>query len=188
MSLTQSNLVRHRAEFLGEQLILHIPSRQSSAQVPYLLIWLIVCLFGCLTAVSTLNRVSLGRHLFMLAWVIFWMTSGLFAITTLLWLLFGEEVIVLSDEQLSIKRQIFGVGKTKSFDTGRINDFRVLSHPAAPTVCNSHRGNQIPLLWKMTGPMTFAYDTQTYRFGDGVDKAEAQQIVTEIQKYNPKFV
>ena len=188
MSLTQSNLVRHRAEYLGEQLILHIPSRQSSAQVPYLLIWLIVWLFGCLTAVSTLIRASLGRNLFMLIWVVFWMTSGIFAITTLLWLLFGEEVVVLSDEQLSIKRQIFGIGKTKRFDTGRIKDFRVQPHPAAPTVGNSRRSNQIPLLWKMTGPMTFAYEAQMYRFGDGVDKAEAQQIVTKIQKYNPKFV
>lgn len=187
MSITQSNLARHRAEFLGEQFILHIPSRKPSAQVPYLLIWLIVWLFGWLTAVSTLIRVSLGRNLFMLAWVIFWTTSGLFAITTLLWLLFGEEVVALSDEQLSIKRQIFGIGKTKTFDTDGIKDFRVLPHPAAPTVCNSGRSNHIPLLWKMTGPMTFDYGTQTYRFGDGVDQAEAQQIVEKIQIYYPEF-
>lgn len=67
----------------------------------------------------------LSTLLFMFFWLTFWTIGGSFALLWLLWQLFGEEVIAATFSTLTIKRHIFGLGQTKTFDNRHIQELHV---------------------------------------------------------------
>ena len=187
MSTIQPASARHQAEFVGDQLRVRIPSRKQWFQIPFLSIWLVFWFFGWMAAASTLSTAPLGADLFLLVWLIIWSVGGVYAFTTLLWMVFGEERVEISYDVFCVKQHIFGIGPTKSYDLSHIKDLRVTSHPASSSFWNSRRNNNMTTVWKMDGPITFDYGAKTIRFSDGVDEAEAKQIVKLIQQYFPKL-
>lgn len=186
MSTIQPFSARHQTDFVGDRLRIRIPSRKHWFQTPFLMVWLVFWFFGWVAAASSLFMNPFGADLFLMIWLTGWSIGGGFAMTTLLWLLLGEERLDISYDLFCVKRQILGIGLTKSYELLHIKDLRVTSHPAS-SFWNSRRNNNLTTVWKMDGPITFDYGAKTIRFGDGVDEAEAKQIVKLIQQYFPKL-
>lgn len=187
MSTIQPASARHQADLVGDQLKIRIPSRKDWFQIPFLVFWLVFWFFGWVSAASTLFTAPFGVDMFMLIWLTFWSIGGVLAFTTLFWLVMGEERVEISYEVFCIKRHILGMGQTKSYDLAYLKDLRVTSHSTSHSFWNSRRNSNLTTFWKMDGPITFDYGAKTIRFGDGVDEAEAKQIVKLIQQYFPKL-
>lgn len=184
MAIITPAAARHQAEWAGDQLIITIPSRKHWFQIPFLVVWLIFWSFGWVSAAAGLTSGLGGASLFLLGWLTLWTAGGLMAFSSLLWMLIGCEIIKISADKVIIRRQIASLGWTKAFATLELHDFRVT--PASRPWYGRNRQN-LQLLWHFDGPITFDYGARTYHCGDGVDEAEAKQIVKLIRQQFPQF-
>lgn len=184
MAVITPAAARHQAGWAGDQLVITIPSRKHWFQIPFLAVWLIFWSFGWFAAFTGLALAPGGGHLFLLLWLTFWTVGGLFAFSTLLWMLVGREKITVSADKFIIRRQIGSLGWSKTFATLDLCDLRV-----APAVrpWYGRKHNNLQFLWQFDGPITFDYGARTYHCGDGVDEAEAKQIVKLIGQQFPQI-
>ncbi len=169
MSVIQPEVARHHVEQFGNQLIFIIPSRKEWSLLMFLPIWLMFWAFAFTFEFSTMVEGG--------PFILIWGLVGLSSILSLLWMLLGKEVVKVDYDLFHIRRQIWGVGHTRSFDCASISNLRVVDRPRV------RRGRaSIGMIYRMDGPITFDYGAKTYRFGDGVEEAEARMIVTRIQQ------
>ncbi len=187
MSTTQLSSARHSADFIGDQLTIRIPSRKNWLQIPFLLFRLIFWFFAWILTATTLFTAPFEAGFFMIFLLIGWTIGGLFTANILLWILFGEEQITVSYDLFSVRRQILGIGHTKSYEMVAVKALRVGQYPLPKSVWNGRRHQNVSTVWKMDGPITFDYGAKTHRLGDGVDEAEAKQIVKIMQQHFPKL-
>jgi hypothetical protein len=187
MSVIQPASARHQADFLGGQFVIVIPSRKQWLQIPFFAIWLVFWFVGWTSAASELFMYPSGPDGFLAIWLIGWTAAGIYAASTLFWMLFGQDRVEITPDSLHVRRQIAGIGHTKSFDLMAISDLRVVQYPAVRSSWHNNRNN-VSTVWKLDGPITFDYGAKTYHFGDGVDEAEAKQIVTRIQQQFPTLL
>lgn len=190
MSTILPKAARHQARFTGESLLITIPSRKQWLLVPFLAVWLLFWAFAWLQVVSALFKFPLhliGPALFqfgfMAFWLIFWSAGGVFALTTLLWLLVGVETIEVDPRHFHIRRQILGFGRSKRFKLEFVRDLRISQTATwfdGQTYFNS--------IWRFEGPLTIDYGAKTYRCGSGVDEAEARQIIKLIQNHFSNYL
>ena len=187
MFVIQPTSARHRAEWIGDQLSIRIPSRKHWFHIPFLSVWLVFWFGAWSSTAASLFSGPFGLDGFLLVWLIGWTIGGIYAMTTLFWMLFGRDDVEITYKQFRIRRQVFGLGHTKTFDTLSISDLRVMQYPPPRSFWNSTYQNS-STVWKLDGPITFDYGARTYHFGDGVDEAEAKQIVAHIQQHFPALL
>jgi hypothetical protein len=115
-----------------------------------------------------------GEGLFLAVWLVLWTLGGLLFTFFWLWNLAGKEIVALDDESLSIRYAIGGSGWTRRFERAEVRDLRVSQ--ASAMDFRSAFG------WWLggNGTMAFDYGARTYRFGRGIDEAEAKQVVAEL--------
>lgn len=188
MNVLEIPVPRYRVKETGTLLQITVPSRKHWFQMAFIGLWLLFWLGGVLgvggamfseIAHSGNDTDFFAPTFFMLVWLTFWAVGGSFALLWLLWQLFGEELIEANFSTLTIKRHIFGLGQTKTFDNRHITELHVtpLIHSHA---CWGRR-NQWQTLFE--GPLTFDYGAQTFRYANGATKAEARQIITLLKPY-----
>jgi len=120
---------------------------------------------------------SLFVPLFLIFWTFFWGKAGFELMGRLLWNLFGEEQLRIDEHFVSIRRSVFGQGKSKLYRASHIERWRV--------DCQSPRFNQL-------GPrevtcLAFDYGADTIRFGVGIKEAEARSILRKIIEHFPAY-
>lgn len=178
MSTVKLAPAHHRAQFLGDQLRITIPSRTHWLQLPGLCVWLVVWF-------------AFGRHAFLAAGSIhllasifsmIWFVIGFLPLSAVIWQLAGQELLEVSPYSLNIRRQLFGWGWTKAYVASDVHELRVSPRP----YLSDGRRQQLQTIWNLSGPLTFDYGAKTIRFGDGLDEAEAKQIIKLIQQHYPK--
>lgn len=93
-----------------------------------------------------------------------------------LWSFFGREVIWVNGISLTIARMFGGVamGSPKQFNLAEVHNLRV-----SPVLALSARSQGSP--WGSYGTVAFDYGARTYRFGSGLDEAEATMLVGTIK-------
>ncbi|HSH01407.1 MAG TPA: hypothetical protein VLL52_02740 [Anaerolineae bacterium] len=191
---------RHTINHNGHTLTVTIPSQRNIFIIIILSIWLLFWSIGELVVGGMLiagvisfiidpdpiAAVMLLPGLFMIIWFIFWTIGGGFATYTLLWSIAGQEIITINDQTLTLRRALFRFGKPKEYTTDHIRDLRASAETLSPNnVMNPARGLAF---WGITGGnIAFDYGAQTYRFGAGIDEAEAKQIVTTILDRYPQY-
>ena len=188
---------RHSMQDNGTVLKLTIPSNKNFLVLPFLGFWLIAWLVGevivgglflsnIIRQFSSSSDVEMfgfvgfaASTLFMLAWLGGWTIAGGFAIYTFLWQLVGKEYIEVSYDRIIIKRAIFGFEPTKEYLASHIKNLRVAPFTILRNTIDDWfrpRG-----FWRApSGFIAFDYGSKTFRFGDGVDEAEAKQILEKI--------
>lgn len=119
-----------------------------------------------------------GCTVFVLAWLGAWTVGGGFAIYAGLWNVAGREVVSFSSQTLAIRREVFGVGRTQEFDIRNIRGLRVAAQSFNPMDFRyaSYLGGL------GVGTISFDYGAKTYRFGNGLDEAEAKILVGDISE------
>ena len=116
-----------------------------------------------------------GEGLFLLAWLVLWTGAGTLFIFFWLWNLLGKEIVAVDEETLTVRYALGRVGWTRRFDRREVRDPRV--SPSGMTDFRSSFG------WWLGGGGTIAFDygARTYRFGHGLDEAEAKHVVDELR-------
>lgn len=180
MSTITPSPFRHRAEFLGDHLLITMPSRAYWWRLPLLCIWLVIW-YGIGFSFFLPGRMA---HPIELIWTLFWFTAGFFTLFDVVWQCAGKELLEASPYSLNIRRQIFGLGWTRAFVAADVHDLRVSPQPLP----RYGRGYHVQTPWRWLGPLAFDYGAKTYRFGAGIDEAEAKHIVKLIQSHFPKYL
>jgi hypothetical protein len=189
MSIVQPTKERHTLQDDGSLLKFTIPSRKSCVAIFYLGFWIIFWAFGEIMVGSIFSKALIGSYskqipdnnagvsailfmgVFLFIWLTIWTAGGIYAIYTFLWQLAGKEVVEISTESIRYQRAIFGLGRAKEYLTAHIKELRV-----SPLMV-THRlfGRS-----KVVGLIAFDYGARTYRFGEGIDEAEAKLILEKI--------
>ncbi len=179
MTYVKPAVARHTADYFGNQLTITIPSHKQWVQLPFLIFWLMGWTFGELAALNDIFQHGFnGGGLFLFVWITFWTMGGVMALLTVLWILFGREIIVVDGRQsFTHRREILGLGWSKTYDPTRIQDLRT-APPSLP------RSRQWPG-WQNYGVIAFDYGAKTIRIGNSLEEAEAKQIIRTLGKYMP---
>lgn len=172
---------RHTTTEQADGVVIRIPSKRNIFIIGFLTLWLCGWLAGEVGApigLFTAARNDPGAVAFMVVWLCLWTVGGAFTIYTWLWQIKGCEVVTVSPTALSIKREIFGYGRTRQYDPVEIRQLRV-----APLTYNPFDFRGSMAFWGVGGgALAFDYGFKTFRFGAGVDEAEARiilQIITD---------
>ncbi len=157
-----------------------IPPRRQFFAIVFLPVWLCGWLFGEVEVIRQLtsHETRSQPDLFLIAWLAGWTVGGGLALLTLLWLLVGRERVTLRPDALLIKHEIAGLGRTKEYDIGSIQNLRV-----SPVSYNPWDGSRsAQKFWGIGGGViAFDYGATTCRFGAGIDEAEARDIVAQMR-------
>jgi hypothetical protein len=97
----------------------------------------------------------------------------------LLWVLFGQETVVVNTSLLVISRQLLMFKRTRSFDRVHVSGLRV--PPVARQGLHSVGDRLADALGLGRGRIAFDYGARTYRFAAAVDEAEAGIVVEHIR-------
>jgi hypothetical protein len=152
-----------------------IPVKRSLVMSLFLTVWLGLWGVGGGTALLGTLRGEKGDWL-VLAFLAVWIACCGFGVYLWLWQLAGQEVVVVRPRSLILRREILGFGRSREFDLRHVRDLRVSPSPAAARDWGA--GLQS---WGIAiGPLAFDYGARTYRFGGGVDEAEAKDLVRWI--------
>ncbi len=155
-----------------------IPTKKNWFLLLFLGFWMCGWLFGEISVSKILftDDPDTAPKLFLIFWFCGWTVGGVFAITMWLWNAFGIEKITLTPQSLVIRNEIFNFGMTKEYDIQPIRDLRV-----SPISYNPFDISSGMKWWGYGGGLiAFDYGAKTYRFGNGVDEAEAREIINQI--------
>jgi hypothetical protein len=170
---------RSRFEERGDGVRVVIPARRRVFPTLFLPLWLVGWFFGERAVLHTLFGAGRGDGLpsvFLLVWLVGWTFGGGFAAFSLLWTLFGGEVVTLNGQFLTVRWEVLGVGRERRFDLAQVKDLR-----CSPLAENA-RSRSAP--WA-GGLVAFDYGAKTMRFGQDLDEAEAKLIVQRLADRNP---
>jgi hypothetical protein len=135
--------------------------------------WITLFLVVWLTG-WTYGGLSIGSHLlrhfefFDFVWMCFWVVAECAACYFLLRMLGGSDVIEATVTEFALRKQTFGVGLENTYLVSEMRDLRFQPEVGGG---RSRRASRI----------TFDYGAKTIRFGEGIDEAEAAQLISLVQ-------
>jgi hypothetical protein len=97
-----------------------------------------------------------------------WLVGSIFLALVFIWRFTFKEIFVVSDQEIVVNQQSRIFSRSSHYLAEHINDLR-----AATSYFNK--------------PIMFDYGARTMRFGQGLDEAEAKQIVARIQERFPRY-
>ena len=165
--------VQHRAEGLQYE----IPAPRSIFAIVFLPLWLVGWAFGEVFAIRTLIYGGKAPQLFLIAWLALWTFGGCTALYSWLAQVLGKEIVSLSHSTLTIQRNVTGFEKAKEYDLTHVRNLR-----AGEPSRDYFRRRQMSTF--AAGTIAFDYGAKTFRFGAGVDEAEAAMIIAELKNYH----
>ena len=101
--------------------------------------------------------------------------AWLAAVALILGLLFKrKQIIRLNAGNLSIRNEIFRLGRSREFDRPEIRNLRYVEPPASPP---------LPLRSNLLSGETIAFDygSRTFRFAPGIDEPEARRLIEHLE-------
>ena len=183
----------------GLSLRVTIPARRSIFLTLFVTAWLGGWFFGETSALNEFLRPTADTARgFLGFWLAAWTVGGLFAAFTLLWMVFGREVLELRPDVLVHRRMILGVGPARDYDLTAIKDlhlgpagFRV-DHFSFSRLFDRQSTkpdySRIGDAWGLSGgQVVFDYGAKTVRCGAGLDEAEAKMIIARFQQRSPRL-
>jgi hypothetical protein len=133
-----------------------------------------------------LGDLALGWAILIFWWCL-WTVAGILPLYPLFWNLVGKEVIDINPNSLIVARKIFSFSRPKEYDSTHIKDLRI-SQPVYSSRFLWGGPSIFSIFWGIgEGIIAFDYGAKTYRFGSGLDEAEAKMIVFEITTRYPQY-
>lgn len=168
------NRIRLQREIGG--LTITIAARRNWALILFLGFWLCGWLIGEFFALTTLlgGRAGIGGSLFLLVWLSLWTVGGVAAWYMWLWSLTGEETIVVGPDAISVRRTVFGVGRTRLLARRALRNLRATGIDAA--WAHGAGGGRIE-----RGRLAVEIDGTTRRFGLDLTAEEAEYLIGAIR-------
>ena len=167
-----------RATVLDEAGVLRItiPAKRRWFLILFLILWLSMWLYAGVAAAGPQVTREGEPHFFRVIWLVFWAAGSLFALFTLLWMLAGREVARVEGPEISLRREIFGLGRSREFEVAAVRNVRSSVVPFNPWDPSSAL-----MFWGLGGgTIAFDYGPKTYRFGAGLDESESKSLAEMI--------
>jgi hypothetical protein len=166
---------------LSEGLVINIPSAKNWFLILFIGFWLCAWAFG---EVSVIHQLAAGNAngagLFMFGWLGAWTVGGCAAIYFWLFTMAGHEIVSLTPTSLAIRRDILGFGRSSEYDLPSVKNLRIDNTPI-----NSGYNGGFSLSTPFGGKIAFDYGAKTFRFGGGVDEAEASHLIELLKSRYP---
>lgn len=107
----------------------------------------------------------------------FWAFMGMLIVRTFLWHVAGRELVEVTPQSITLRRQVFNSGRPKMYLVEHIKDLR-LSPPVSKSC--------FPIIdmWGLNltrGWLAFDYGGKTIRFARGLEEAEGKQLLKVIE-------
>jgi len=161
-------------------LVVNIPSTKNLILILFLGFWLCGWFFGEFSAIRQLEtgKTAAGISLFMVVWLGGWTVGGCVAIYFWLWNVAGHEIISLTPTSLTIRRDILGFGRSREYDLPNVKNLRIV--PTLGIANFNYTAQSFA-----GGSMAFDYGAKTFRFGGGLDEAEAPHLIEVLKSRYP---
>lgn len=172
------SLPKARATVLDGAGILQIsiPAKRRWFLILLLILWLSMWVYSGVAAAGPQVTREGEPPFFRVIWLFFWGAGTLFALFTLLWMLAGREVIKVAGGEISLRREILRLGRSREFDAAAVRNVRSSVVPFNPWDPSSAL-----MFWGLGGgTIAFDYGPKTYRSGAGLDEAESKSIAEMI--------
>lgn len=161
---------------------LHILAKKDWGSLIFLPVWLAFWTFGGIMAMKWLIHPGPSTpRAFISLWLTFWLVAEVWVIYWLLWTAFGKEIVTIREGALSIKRDILGHGRTRTFPIGSVRSLRASGFFPS----NSYWDNYLIQLKLAGGTVGFDTQGQVKKFGIQLTEPEAQEVVRELKPYLP---
>jgi hypothetical protein len=155
-----------------------IPSKKNILLIIFLAAWLGMWAYGAVMAGGSLFSGGKGApQAFTVFWLAGWSVVGIMAALVLAWNLMGKETVNVYPSMMKLDKSVAGIHYRKSFNNHEIKEIRVVDR-----VTPFGFGNQEDLLFYRSGRIAFDYGMKTYRFGQGIEEAEARYLINIIKE------
>ncbi len=170
----------------GEGLKITMPVKRNWFVIIFLCAWLGGWFMGENSAIDQVlnSDVPLSENLFILFWLIGWTIGGIFAFTSLLWMLIGEEDLFFTYESLTVVKNLFEILKPKKFIITEVKNFRISTR----NKMFDNKLNFSSLSSGKFGIIAFDYGAKTIKLGTSIDEAEARMLIEKIRSRYPHLV
>jgi hypothetical protein len=148
-----------------EGLRISIPAKWSWALL-FPAAWLCAWTVGGITA-----GLSLFRHfnLFILFWMFGWAFGEIVVGYTVLYAIGGREIILVSADTVTCRRQIFRLGVTQSYRASEMRNLRFQPDASSGKT-------------RIASRIAFDYGDKVFGFGTGLEESEASELINRIQQ------
>lgn len=166
-------------------LTITIPSKKNWFIIIFMCVWLCGWAVGEVSAIQmfTGDAMEFEVTAFMTVWLIGWTIGGAFVVLTILWQLFGREVIHVEWGVLKIEKSIFGQGLKKQYDIPTIKNLMFSPKRRRNNYGEEENSNTFGI---NEGRIKFDYGYKTIKFANDIDEAEARMII-KLLKENTNF-
>jgi hypothetical protein len=167
----------------GSSLEITIPTNKNWFNIIFLGAWLGGWYVGEMSAIGHVvdDNIALLDSWFLIFWLIGWTIGGIAVILILLWIVGGKETVNVDDGEITIGKEIFGLGNYKTY---KISTIKYLA--LARRLDRDRWGQSMDRYLLKNGLIEFDYGLRTIRFASGVDVAEARHLI-EVLKGNANF-
>jgi hypothetical protein len=123
-----------------------------------------------------------GEGAFLIVWLVMWAVGELFVAYTWLWNAFGKESVRVFSGLLTIKHDMLGLGRTRTFQIHEISNLR-----AVGLFGSMLSGASSMAYWGISGgTVAFNYRGKTHRFGIQLEEDEALGVIERLRPYLPQ--
>ena len=175
---------RYIVENLASGIKVTIPTAKNWFVILFLCAWLGGWFFGFTSASGELlSQNNKTPSAFLSFWLFGWTLGGIAVCFTILWQLFGQEIIEVTNGSLIRRILIGGVGLNREYDFSHVQALRVSQMDVAAS--QMARWSPVPF-GRTAGPIAFDYGARTIRFGSYLDEAEAKGLIEQLKPFMPK--
>lgn len=167
----------------GTSLEIFIPTAKPVFDIVFLGAWLVGWYMGETSALDLVfsNTTESQKSWSLIFWLVAWTIGGVFCMLTFLWIIGGRETVSIDNEEMTIGKEIFGLGHYKTY---KISDIKHLM--LNPRLDKDRWGEARGRYLIRSGRIEFDYGLRTIKFGSGIDRAEARHLI-ELLKNNVNF-
>ena len=159
-----------RIEELVDRLVVHFRPRRSWGELAFLIFWLVFWTAGGIAAFAGLLHGGWGDRAFLLVWLCGWAFGEFAASVTIVWQLFGRELLtVVTAEHLEVRKEIGRFARVKRYDVGLVHDVEAAQVPTGE--------DEQP---RADFCLKVSYDTKSIRVGEGMDEREAEYVASMV--------
>ena len=146
-----------------------------------LTLWIVGWTIAGAAVIVSLVSGNLHDAGFLLIWLAVWLFAEVFAGLAWLWHAFGREIVTVSGGTLTIKRDVFGFGPARAYDTGEVRNLRALGYFGSLMSWSFGM-----VTWGLSGgTVAFGYRGKTHRFGIQLEEPEAEVVADALRPYLP---
>jgi len=165
-----------RIQDLGDRLVVRFKPRRSWGELVFLAVWLTCWTVGGMAAIVALPTMDWGERAFVLLWLCGWVFGECFAVVVIAWQLFGRELLIVTPEQIEVRKEVGRFDRTKFYEAPLVRDLRAARVP--------HDEDERP---RKDFCLEFKYDEETVRVGEGMGEREGEHLAASVsQRIQPR--